>query len=42
MTYKEFIRKSDNDRRKRDIILSELLDLYNEYYKNKKKSFTCL
>lgn len=38
MTYKEFIRKSDNVRRKRDIILlSELLDLYDEYYKNKKK-----
>lgn len=38
MTYKEFIRKSDNDRRKRDIILlSELLDLYDEYYKSKKK-----
>ena len=38
MTYKEFIRKSDNDRRKRDIILlSELLDLYDEYYKSIKK-----
>lgn len=38
MTYKEFIRKSDNARRKRDIILlSELLDLYDEYYKSKKK-----
>lgn len=38
MTYKEFIRKSDNIRRKRDIILlSELLDLYDEYYKSKKK-----
>ena len=38
MTYKEFIRKSDNVRRKRDIILlSELLDLYDEYYKRKKK-----
>ena len=38
MTYKEFIRKSDNVRRKRDIILlSELLDLYDEYYKSKKK-----
>lgn len=38
MTYKEFIRKSDNARRKRDIILlSELLDLYEEYYKSKKK-----
>ena len=38
MAYKEFIRKSDNARRKRDIILlSELLDLYDEYYKSKKK-----
>ena len=38
MTYKEIIRKSDNARRKRDIILlSELLDLYDEYYKSKKK-----
>ncbi len=38
MTLKEFIRKSDNARRKRDIILlSELLDLYDEYYKSKKK-----
>lgn len=38
MTYKEFIRKSDNLRRKRDIIiLAELLDLYDDYYKSKKK-----
>lgn len=38
MTYKEFIRKSANARRKRDIILlSELLDLYDEYYKSEKK-----
>lgn len=38
MTYKEFIRKSDNAYRKRDIILlSELLDLYDEYYKSIKK-----
>ncbi|MFR5857284.1 MAG: hypothetical protein ACLUFU_05695 [Bacilli bacterium] len=38
MTYKEFIRKSDNVRRKRDIILlSELLDLYDAYFKSKKK-----
>lgn len=38
MTYKEFIRKPDNARRKRDIILlSELLDLYDEYYKSIKK-----
>ena len=38
MTYKEFIRKSDNARRKRDIkLLSELLDLYDEYYKSIKK-----
>jgi len=38
MTYKEFIRKSDNARRKRDIILlSELLDLYDELYKSQKK-----
>lgn len=38
MTLKEFIRKSDNVRRKRDIILLlELLDLYDEYYKSKKK-----
>lgn len=37
MTYKEFIRKSDNLRRKRDIIiLAELLDLY-DYKSNKKK-----
>ena len=35
MTYKEFIRKPDNARRKRNIIiLSELLDLYDEYYKS--------
>lgn len=40
MTYKEFIRKSDNLRRKRDIIiLAELLDLYDDYYKSKKKEF---
>lgn len=38
MTYKEFVRKSDNLRRKRDIIiLAELLDLYDDYYKSKKK-----
>lgn len=38
MTYKEFIRKSDNACRKRDIILlSELLDLYDEYYKSIRK-----
>lgn len=38
MTYKEFIRKSDNLRRKRDIIiLAELLDLYDDYYNSKKK-----
>ena len=38
MTYKESIGKSYNARRKRDIILlSELLDLYDEYYKSKKK-----
>lgn len=38
MTYKRFIRKSDNARRKRGIIiLSELLDLYDEYYKSIKK-----
>lgn len=38
MTYKDFIKKGNNLRRKRDIILlSELLDLYDEYYKNKKK-----
>lgn len=38
MTYKRFIRKSDNVRRKRGIIiLSELLDLYDEYYKSIKK-----
>ena len=38
MTYKEFIRKTDNVRRKRDIILlSELLDLYDAYFKSKKK-----
>ena len=38
MTYKEFIRKSNNAYRKRDIILlSEILDLYDEYYKSKKK-----
>lgn len=38
MVYKEFIRKSGNARRKRNIILlSKLLDLYDEYYKNKKK-----
>lgn len=38
MTFKEFVKKSDKIRRKRDIIiLSELLDLYDEYYKSKKK-----
>ena len=38
MTYKEFVRKSDNLRRKRNIvILAELLDLYDDYYKSKKK-----
>ena len=38
MTYKEFIRNSVNARRRRDItLLSELLDLYDEYYKSKKK-----
>jgi len=38
MTYKDFIKKGNNLRRKRDIILlSELLDLYDEYYKSKKK-----
>ncbi len=38
MTYKRFIRKPDNARRKRGIIiLSELLDLYDEYYKSIKK-----
>lgn len=38
MTYKEFIRKSDNAYRKRDIILlSEVLDLYEELYKSQKK-----
>lgn len=38
MTYKEFVRKSDNLRRKRDIIiLAELLDLYDDYYNSKKK-----
>ena len=38
MTYKEFIKKSDNLRRKRDIIiLAELLDLYDDYYRSKKK-----
>lgn len=38
MTLKEFIKKSDKIRRKRDIIiLDELLDLYDDYYKSKKK-----
>ena len=38
MTYKDFIKKGNNLRRKRDIILlSELLDLYDDYYKSKKK-----
>lgn len=38
MTLKEFIQKSDKIRRKRDIIiLAELLDLYDDYYKSKKK-----
>ncbi len=38
MTLKEFIKKSDKIRRKRDIIiLAELLDLYDDYYKSKKK-----
>ena len=38
MTYKEFIRKSNNAYRKRDIILlSEVLDLCDEFSKSKKK-----
>ena len=38
MTYKDFIKKGNNLRRKRDIILLlELLELYDEYYKIKKK-----
>ena len=37
MSFKELIKKSDNARRKRDIILlSELLDIYEEYHKSKK------
>ena len=37
MTYKEFIKKSNDVRRKRDIILlSKLLDLYDDYHKSKK------
>lgn len=40
MTYKDFIKKGNNLRRKRDIILLlELLELYDEYYKIKKKEF---
>lgn len=39
MTYKEFIRKSDNARRKRDIILlPELLDLYEDIIGVKRKT----
>lgn len=38
MTYKDFIKKGNNLRRKRDIILLlKLLELYDEYYKIKKK-----
>lgn len=38
MTLKEFREKYDKIRRKRDIIiLAELLDLYDDYYKSKKK-----
>lgn len=38
MTYKDFIKKGNNLRRKRDLILLlELLELYDEYYKIKKK-----
>lgn len=38
MTYKDFIKKGNNLRRKRDVILLlELLELYDEYYKIKKK-----
>lgn len=38
MTLKEFREKSDKIRRKRNIIiLAELLDLYDDYYKSKKK-----
>lgn len=38
MTLNEFEKKSDKIRRKRDIIiLAELLDLYDDYYKSKKK-----
>lgn len=37
MSFKELIKKTDNVRRKRDIILlSELLDIYDEYNKSKK------
>ena len=40
MTYKDFIKKGNNLRRKRDIILLlELRELYDEYYKIKKKEF---
>ena len=36
MTFKEFVKKSDKIRRKRDIIiLAELLDLYDDYYQSK-------
>lgn len=38
MTFKEFVKKSDKIRRKRDIIiLAELLDLYDDYYQSKNK-----
>ncbi len=37
MSFKELIKKTDNVRRKRDIILlSELLDIYEEYHKSNK------
>ena len=37
MSFKELIRKTNDVRRKRDIILlSELLDIYDEYNKSKK------
>lgn len=37
MSFKELIRKTNDVRRKRDIILlSELLDIYEEYHKSKK------
>lgn len=39
MTFKEYCRRINIVRRKNDILLlSELLEIYEEYYKSKKKN----